>query len=187
MIGALRAAASATAARSAPPRPPLRTSRDRLAKFGAAVQRRSVALGEGGHLTLVVARRRKPGWLRAHEHSGSHTIERHVGKTDEEVGAATPARSQHPRVFPHFRPSGRPDEHDQPRYSDDREQNSSRPGWTFPKQTIALEARSDWVVGHTKPITRVVVVDARVEVRAFIVKDDSMTEGFRIVSAYPKP
>ena len=83
ILEALRALAAGVAASVRGAREALATVRLTLTKFRDAAVARSLARGEAGALKLWWER--EPGWLLKHEHSGSHTIERHVGKTDGQL------------------------------------------------------------------------------------------------------
>ena len=184
VIGALRTAAAAAAASLTTTRAVLRTARDRLARFAAAVQRRSVALGEGGHLTLAVARRRrKPGWLRAHEHSGSHTIKHHVGKTDDELRERFVEK-------PTLQESSTFTDQDTAekaigRLLDSRDQTIQR--WLSEGKggKLELDGDSGSVIGRTMAADGS-VVEARA-LRTVLLTDAKMPEGFRILTSFPHP
>ena len=64
----------------------VRTTRTAVAAQRARLERflRVPARNEAGHLVLGPGRW-QPGWLARHEHSGSHTLAKHVGKTPEEL------------------------------------------------------------------------------------------------------
>ncbi len=83
VVAALRVLAGATAGSVRVTGGLLRSSRLRLAKY---VKARDARLGEAG--TLGRPRRvdmSEPGWLGRHEHSGSHTLARHVGRSEAQM------------------------------------------------------------------------------------------------------
>ena len=80
ILAALRSVAAASSAYLRTARASLRASRAKLGKFADA---RLAARTERGRSRSAVAR--PPGWLAAHEHSGGHTILKHVGKSVDEL------------------------------------------------------------------------------------------------------
>ena len=79
ILETLRALASGVASSVRATRNALQATRVTLTKFRDAAVVRSTARGEAG--TLKLWWEREPGWLAKHEHSGSHTIELHVGRS----------------------------------------------------------------------------------------------------------
>lgn len=82
ILTALRVAGSATAATIRTSTTALRSVRSQLAKYVEVLARRSVARGEAGSIGPFG---RWTTWLGAHEHSGSHTLAKHAGKSDDEI------------------------------------------------------------------------------------------------------
>ena len=83
ILEALRTLAAGVAASVRAARDALQAARVTLTKFKDATVARSVARGEAG--TLKLWWERDPGWLAKHEHSGSHTRQTHIRRTDEEL------------------------------------------------------------------------------------------------------
>jgi hypothetical protein len=123
----------------------------------------------------------QPGWLTTHEHSGSHTIEKHVGKTDEELA--------HRFIR-----------------EPDRRLSSTFIDHATAERAIeqALRQKQDtvdaWLAGHGKQIVvqadmgevvgRILVRDSgalltSTRVRVLLIRDTSMPYGWRIKTAYP--
>ena len=180
ILAALRAAGAATATTLRAGTTALRGVRSQLAKYVNALRKQSAARGEAGSIRLLPPRPR--GWLRHHEHSGSHTLERHVGKSDAELlqrlrdNPSLPGSSS----FPDQRSAERAVDELLTRRADEID------AWQrTDDERLFLEGSADRVVGRfADPQGH--LQDVR-SLRVFIVRDDSMSEGFRIVTAYPKP
>ncbi|MGH3348076.1 MAG: RNase A-like domain-containing protein [Nocardioides sp.] len=80
ILATLRTLTAGTAALIRATHHALRAQRLRLERFLRVPVR-----GERGAISLGGSRRWPRGWLKSHEHSGSHTITKHVGKTEREL------------------------------------------------------------------------------------------------------
>jgi hypothetical protein len=180
IVDALRVVNGSTSAGLRPVSATLRDSRSYLSRLVAS---RRVAMTERGSLRLGREYGFPRGWLGSHEHSKSHTILKHVGKTDEQLLA---------------------------RYSDERWITGSS---SFTDQDTAEDAlegliRSEhhairaWLAGGSDshlPLTgdagrvigRFMGADGHgIDVRGFrmvLVEDASMPHGYRVFTAYPQP
>ena len=180
ILEALRALASGVAASVRAAREALLAVRVTLTKFGNAAVARSLARGEAG--TLKLWWEREPGWLLKHEHSGSHTIAKHVGKTDGEL-------LQRLRDQPWLKRSSS--------FTDQRlaESELSRvlaandshiTDWLgHGKRPLELNATASRIVGRCA-LQGGTIVDTN-SFRAVLLRDASMPQGYRILTAYPTP
>jgi hypothetical protein len=82
ILAALRVAGAAAATTIRTGTAELRAVRGQLLKFVHVLAERSVARGEAGSIGPFG---RWTTWLAAHEHSGSHTLARHAGKSDQQI------------------------------------------------------------------------------------------------------
>lgn len=180
IVDALRLLTGGTAARLRPVTEVARDARGFLSRLRAA---RVGARTERGSVRLLPERDPwRPGWLASHEHSGSHTLERHVGKTDEELRERLAARKN-------------------------LEFSSSFTDQPTAEKTLAVALRrhhpaiDEWLDGTSG---RLVLQDSasfdvgRTAVRSgdvldvtglrmVLSKDPSMPHGYRIVTAFPEP
>lgn len=140
------------------------------------------AAGERGAITVTMGSRWHKGWLRTHEHSGSHSIERHVARS---VSGLQERLSK----FPHLPYAS----------SFESEQNAERVLSRFlmsrwdeittwmrdPSTPLRLDGRLEEVTGIS------VTSDAQVlkvtGIRAVLVPDNSMPDGWRILTSFPQP
>jgi len=178
ILEALRALAAGVAASVRAAHEALQAVRITLTKFRDATVARSLARGEAG--TLKLWWEREPGWLVKHEHSGSHTIERHVGKTDQELlqrlrdnpsitGSSTfTDQEKAERAIGHLLDDNR----------------STIATWLRgPRDDLAIRGDAGDLIG--RGADRSGIVRELHRLRAWLVRDDSMPEGYRIVTAYP--
>ena len=176
ILAALRATAASIAASARTTHTTVQLHRARLERFlrvPARNERGALALGRPG---------RQPGWLKAHEHSGSHTISAHVGKSvtalrrrclEEGRPICSSFRNQADaeRVLATvFR--RRRDE------IDDWLTNTSRAQW---KVEDVLPGPTGMSVRATGPAEEVNGV------RAILVRDSSMPDGYRVLTSFPQP
>jgi len=178
IVSALRAAGAATATTMRTGTTALRAVRSQLVKYLKVLEKRSVARGEAGTLRLLP---RRQGWLRQHEHSGSHTLERHVGKTDDQLRARF-AEPNPPRVASTFTDDSTA-ERAVSRLLDSRQ--SSIDNWlSGSAQRLALDGRAPTIVGRSMDASgNVTLVEG---LRAVLVRDARMPEGYRILTAFPQ-
>jgi Bacterial CdiA-CT RNAse A domain len=176
IVDALRVLTGGSAARLRPVAASVRTSRAYLSRLTAA---RLAARSERGSLDLGQFFHR--GWLRAHEHSGSHTLARHVGKKDEELRARL-FDDRRPPAASTFRDRGEAEHVIERTLCDNRDaigewMESGRRKRAFVTDLgvdvgRVLVRGSDEVVNGTK-------------VRLVLVRDPSMPDGWRVLSAFP--
>ena len=180
IVDALRVVNGSTSAGLRPVSATLRDSRSYLSRLVAA---RRAAMTERGSLRLGREYGFPRGWLRSHEHSGSHTLLKHVEKTDEQLLA---------------------------RYGDEPWITGSSSFADQDTAERALEklvgserhAIKEWLAGNSdrrlplsgdagRIIGRFVSVEGHgIDVRGFrmvLVKDASMPHGYRVFTAYPEP
>jgi hypothetical protein len=178
ILTALRAAGAAAATTIRTGAEALRGVRGQLLKFVNVLARRSVARGEAGSIGPFG---RWTTWLATHERSGSHTLQRHVGKTDAELRARFKAANP-PQVASTFT--------DEPtaeraisRLLDSRQTDIDH--WlTGNVQRLALEGRDSSILGRSMDAQgNVTHVDG---LRAVLVRDARMPEGYRILTAFPQ-
>ncbi|WP_344152072.1 RNase A-like domain-containing protein [Nocardioides koreensis] len=181
ILEALRALAAGIAASVRAAREALQATRVTLTKFRDAAVARTVARGESG--TLKLWWERESGWLARHEHSGSHTIDRHVGKTDEELLQRV---NENPRpkfisTFPDTETAERGIQTLLRRHRREIEE------WlSHGRGPLVPEGDLGFVTGRSASRNSGDVFDVT-GVRAVLRKDPSMPEGFRIHTAYPQP
>ncbi len=175
ILAALRAATASIAASVRSTHASVQLHRARLERFlrvPARNQRGALALGRPG---------RQPGWLKAHEHSGSHTISRHVGKTNDELLERT--------------------------RSDTLKAASSFPDQAAAERTIerVLQRRSEDLAAWLRSdLSRLKIDDVLKEatgvtvfasgaarsvrgVRVVLQRDASMPLGYRVLTSHPRP
>jgi hypothetical protein len=176
VLGALRATTSAVAASVRSTRAAVLTQRARLDRFLGVPTRT-----EAGHLVLGPAPWRR-GWLKGHEHSGGHTISKHVERTEERLMSR--AQDLRRKRASSFRNQ---DEAEQIIESAIRGNANRINDWLDGKGPAVLR-----VTGSMKSSTGVSVTAAGEAqsvhgVRVVLVRDANMPEGFRIVTAFPQP
>jgi len=157
----------------------VRTSATKLQKF-LDVRLGLPARNEIGSLRLLS--HRPAGWLRKHEQFGSHTIERHVGKSDEEL---LHRMRENPRLPGS---SSFPDEGSAENAIDallTRRASEIRAWARGDDERLFIEGSAGRVVGRFAH--RDGSLHDVTSLRVIMVRDGSMSEGFRIVTAYPKP
>ncbi len=169
IVNALRALTAGTAAGLRLTRGAISTSRLRLAKF---THLRLTLRSEAGEA-------RFPGWLLRHEHSGSHTLGKHVGMTDDnqtEVLSSDP-----PAMRPPSSTSRRPRRPSRLCPVDRAHLRVAE--WNAgPSQAggccCQIIGRSMDAAGTTTPVQGI---------RVILVRDQSMTDGYRILTGFPQP
>nr|WP_246416156.1 RNase A-like domain-containing protein [Nocardioides luti] len=173
---ALRSLTSALASTTRGTRDLLRASRARLVKFREATVTRGLLRDERGSIDLGAWQSK---WLRAHEHSGSHTIARHTGLTRAQLRHRLETTT-HSQVST-FR-------------NERQAEKAIREGLTAHPERIRA-----WIEGDSGRLrldaslrsstgismTRNGVVDVR-GVRIILVRDPSMPDGYRILTAFPQ-
>ena len=181
ILSALRTAASATSTTVRTARTALRSARLRVRKF---LDARIPPRNEFGHLTIAGGRRFQfpRGWLSKHEHSGSHTIDKHVGKTADELNDRFVDEPWLPRSSTF-------------RNQDQAEDLISR---VLMRDDEAIQAwlRSpsrdyvaDGVFGKSTgfAVEKSGLVSDMQGVRVILKPDPTMTAGYRVHTAYPIP
>ena len=175
VLAALRATTAAIAGSVRGTHATVQLHRARLERFlrvPARNERGALALGRPG---------RSPGWLSRHEHSGSHTIERHVAKSPKELfermriydlGLASSYASQ--------AVAERLIERTLRRHSDDIGEwlKSSKGKLVLEDTSASPTGISAFASGELKAVHGVRVV---------LQRDSSMDEGYRILTSYPHP
>jgi hypothetical protein len=174
ILAALRATTAAIAGSVRSTHATVQLHRVRLERFlhvPVRNERGALALGRPG---------RPPGWLSRHEHSGSHTIHEHVGKSVEELKArriqdGLPIASS-------FR-----DQAEAERLIESvlRRRSNAIDEWlSSSRARITLEVPTNAAAGVSVTAEGPVVAT---RVRLVLARDPSMPEGFRIYTAYPHP
>ncbi|GAB3778983.1 RNase A-like domain-containing protein [Nocardioides ungokensis] len=180
ILEALRALAAGVAASVRAAREALQTVRITLTKFHDATVARSLARGEAG--TLKLWWEREPGWLVKHEHSGSHTLKKHVGKTNEEL--LQRLRDQPGLSKSSTFTSQEVAESEMSRLLASRDAEVSQ--WLADgRRPLELDTTASQVVGRCA-FRSGTIVDSS-SFRVVLVRDASMPEGYRILTAFPTP
>ncbi|MFC4782857.1 RNase A-like domain-containing protein [Nocardioides sp. MAHUQ-72] len=180
IVEALRAFTASIASTVRVSREGLKAARASLTKFKDAAAARSAARGEAG--TLRLWWEREAGWLSRHEHSGSHTIQRHVGKTDEELLQRL-ARDSRPEFASTFS-SQDSAEHAISRVLELKRQ-AIREWLDHGGSRRRLDATLDFVTGRSA--SRTGDVFEVTGLRVLLVRDASMPDGYRILTSFPQP
>jgi hypothetical protein len=179
IVDALRVLNGSTSAGLRPVSATLRDSRSYLSRLVAA---RRAAMTERGSLRLGREYGFPRGWLRSHEHSGGHTLLRHVAKSDEELLARLEARRRLP-----YSSSFASEERAERLISDfltDRRAAIAK--WMDSTgERLKLEGSLPTVTGRTA--ARDGSVDYVSGIRVLIERDSSMPQGYRVVTAFPQP
>jgi hypothetical protein len=179
IVDALRVLNGSTSAGLRPVSATLRDSRSYLSRLVAA---RRTAMTERGSLRLGREYDYPRAWLKAHEHSGSHTLLRHVAKSDEELLARLEARRRLP-----YSSSFASEERAERLISDfltDRRAAIAK--WMDSTgDRLKLEGSLPTVTGRTA--ARDGSVDYVSGIRVLIERDSSMPQGYRVVTAFPQP
>lgn len=176
IIETLRSLAAAVASGVRGTRDAVAAARVRLVKFARA---RAVLRDEAGTIRLPGPGK---GWLARHEHSGSHTLRDHVGKTDADLmrrfSGPKPPRSA----------STFPDEHTAERAIAKvvQDRRSLITDWLAGDDNRrAFQGVADKIIGRT--MDRAGNVEQVRGVRVVLDRDPTMPDGFRIFTAYPTP
>ena len=176
IIETLRSLAAAVAASVRSTRDAVAASRVRLVKFTRA---RVALRDEAGTIRFPGPGK---GWLARHEHSGSHTLARHVGKTDEELMRrfSGPKPPKSASTFP----DGQTAELAISKIVQDRETLIAK--WLAGgDDRMVLQGVADRIIGRT--MDRAGNVEGVRGVRIILDRDPTMPDGFRIFTAYPTP
>ncbi len=174
VLAALRATTAAIAGSVRGTHATVQLHRVRLERFlrvPARNERGALALGRPG---------RPPGGLSRHEHSGSHTIREHVGKSLDELKGRR-IRDDLP-VASSFR-----DQAEAERLIESalrRRSNAIEEWLTSSRGRITLEVPTDTAAGISVTAEGAVVAT---RLRLVLARDPAMPEGFRIYTAYPHP
>lgn len=160
----------------------LRSTREAVSATRLRLTKFVFAGAERGEAGILGGGRWPRGWLRSHEHSGSHTLARHVGWTDSQLlqrlkdkpwldHASTfldegTAESAIARALNHHSTTIR-----------DWIQTGKRP--------LELDTTSPRIVGRCAGADGN-IVDAH-HLRVVLVRDASMPDGYRILTAYLEP
>ncbi|HET9900535.1 MAG TPA: RNase A-like domain-containing protein, partial [Actinomycetes bacterium] len=182
IISALRAAAAPTTQAVRTTRETLRATRFRLEKFTHArarmrTERGAIVLPSGRVFRSIGGR----GWLRAHEHSGSHTITRHVGKSDDylrdrmlkegldEVSTFVDERTAERVIADAL-----------------RSRHAVVEQWLGSgKKKLEFDFPASSQIGRTMNETGALVPPSKV--RVVLALDPGMRDGFRLLTSFPKP
>jgi hypothetical protein len=129
-----------------------------------------------------VAKREFPGGgLAAHERAGGHTLERHVGKTDEELKARFQREPN--REFSSSYTSEDSAQHAMSDVMAARQPIIDE--WlTGSKQTLKFDGEAGSVIGRVAIGESGAVVDAT-GLRVVLLRDHSMPDGYRILTSFP--
>ena len=179
ILAALRSVAAASAASLRTARASLRASRARLGKFADA---RLAARTERGSASFGVAGRWPRGWLESHEHSGSHTILKHVGKSIDDLKARFHSE-------PWLKKSSSfVDQHTAEEAIGQllgQRGDAIRKWVAHGEGDLILEGTSDRLTGvwvrHAGEVSQVHGL------RVILKSDAEMPDGYRIFTAYPQP
>ena len=180
LLDTLRAltAGYATTIRAA--RDALSTTRLNLLKYKNAAVARSAAQGERGEMRLAWTQEK--GWLRSHEHSGSHTLTQHVERSDSDLMARF-SRERRPPFASTFK-----DLPEAERIIGGvlRRRRGEIEDWlAHGGRRLRLEHRGFRTTGRSMDPTGH-ARDVR-GVRVILERDASMPDGFRILTAFPQP
>ena len=179
IVEALRLAAGGTAVAL---RPVTVTVQDSRAYLSRLIASRRSAMTERGTFHLGAYSGRRPGWLDQHEAAGGHVKARHVGKSDEELleRLATDPTISASSSFVDQRAAERA-------IGDLLERQHARlDAWLAGSgRTLKLEDELGYATGRTAERTGD-VFDVT-GIRALLVRDPALPEGFRIHTAFPQP
>ncbi len=180
ILEALRTLAAGVAASVRAARDALQAARVTLTKFKDATVARSVARGEAG--TLKLWWERESGWLAKHEHSGSHTRQTHIRRTDEELKMRFSGYRPPPfaSTFPDVDTAERAIGEVLSRHAREVEEWLDSGG-----RRCRVEDVLDWTVGRSMDPSGMAHDVAGV--RVVLERDPSMPDGFRILTAFPQP
>lgn len=179
IVDSLRLLTSGTATTLRPVSATLRDTRAYLSRLRAA---RITARTERGSIRLGWGPGRKPGWLAAHERSGSHTLEKHVGKTSSDLRSRLQREPQRPAASSFYT------------------QRNAEKAIERTLQT-QQDAVADWLASgrYKRPfvadlgydVGRIMVRETdeilmSTKVRVVLVRDSTMPDGWRVLTAYPE-
>lgn len=184
IISALRAAAAPTTQAVRTTRETLRATRFRLEKFTHAqarmrTERGAIVLPSGRVFRSIGGR----GWLRAHEHSGSHTITRHVGKTNAYLRARLRANEQMKTASTFV------DEREAEKAVSKaiRSQYKRVEDWLDSPGSSKLELEVPAPPDIGRSMTKDGILLDPKTLRVVLTPDPKMPDGFRLLTAFPKP
>ena len=163
-------------------RPIATTVRDSRAYLSRLAAARRMEMTERGSLRLGREYGFPRGWLQAHEHSGSHTLLKHVDRSDRELLARLADEPDLPNASTFT--SRERAEHILSSFLEQRSQRIS--DWlSSDAGRLRLDGHMHLVTGRTAwPNGHVDYVNG---VRAILVRDPSMPQSYRIVTAFPQP
>jgi Bacterial CdiA-CT RNAse A domain len=175
LLEALRAVVATTSSGLRATRSAVSAVRLGLAKFTLA----GVERGEAG----VLGGGKWPrGWLRSHEHSGSHTLARHVGRTDSQLLK----RLKDQPGLDHASTFLDEDTAESAIGQALNQHSTSIRTWVQTgKRPLELDTASPRIVGRCAGADGN-IVDAH-HMRVVLVRDASMPDGYRILTAYLEP
>lgn len=157
----------------------LRDTRTYLSRLAAA---RRIEMTERGGLRLGREYGFPRGWLSSHEHSGSHTLLKHVGQSDEQLLrrlADDPNLPSASTFASQRRAEGLLSTFLEQRSRSISEWLASRaPRCRLDGHMHAVTGRTAWPDGH---------LDFVNGVRVILVRDVSMPQGYRILTSFPQP
>jgi hypothetical protein len=179
ILASLAALTRGTATTLRPIAATVRDSRAYLARLAAA---RRMAVTEHGSLRLGREFDFPRGWLSAHEHSGSHTLLKHVGRSDEQLLQRLASETN----LPHASTFISQDRAEEVLSSFLRQRNGSISDWlSSDTARLRLEGYLHLMTGRTAwPDGRVDFVNG---IRAILVRDASMPHGYRVLTSFPQP
>ncbi len=177
ILTTLRAAAATSTHGIRTARTNLRAIRSRLDRYlGLPVRT------ESGHLTVAGISRWRRGWLAAHEHSGGHTLSRHVGASIDDL---LERLRQHPRLshVSSFADQEAAERSLSRLLTQNHREVSQWLAGASPRlrldslmsQSTGISVSSGGQAFHVSGI------------RAILVRDSSMPDGFRILTSFPQP
>ncbi|HEX6151110.1 RNase A-like domain-containing protein [Nocardioides sp.] len=174
VLAALRAATAGIAGSISTTRSAVQLHRTRLERYlrvPVRNERGTLALGRPG---------RQPGWLSKHEHSGSHTLREHVGKSVDELQERR-LREGLP-VASSFRDQA---EAERLLGLAIGARSSVIEKWLASQRArLTFEARTETAAGLSVTADGPVTAS---RMRVVLARDPSMPEGFRVYTAYPHP
>jgi hypothetical protein len=179
IVEALRILNGSTAATLRPVTTTLRDTRSSLARLlrvdlARADERGVIALGRSGRFPR--------GWLSEHEAAGGHVVARHVGKSDEELLA----RLSDEPFLPNSSSFADEDQAERLLERFLTKQSGSISAWlNAGGRQLRLDGDVGGLTGRTAWPSG--IVEDVCGVRVVLVRDSSMSEGYRILTAFPQP
>lgn len=178
ILESLALASRGTAATLRPVGTALRDTRAYLARLSAARTER----GSANLASYVVRGRRRDNWLRLHEKPPGHTFREHVGKTDQELFDRLARRRRIPSSSS-FSTEAEAEKHVS-RLLDLR-RSEIRAWLRSGDESKRLDGILEAVTGRTA-FRDGTVRDVH-GIRVVLLRDDSMPEGFHILTSFPQP